>query len=334
MKILVFIGLILLSCSPKVAKTPTENSKKNANNKIRLIIDTDANNELDDQHALAYAFNNQDIFDIEGITINNTRYGDGIEGHYQEAMRILKLCNEDKNIPVFKGASGLFSDIVSHVNENEFDGKDAVDFIIAQAKLKDERKLVLLPVGKLTNIALALRRAPEIRDRITVVWLGSNYPEPGEYNLDNDTTSVNPVIQSGVPFEMVVVRYDKPSGTGAVSITREEINSKMPGKGVVAKGAVEGRHGGEFKTFGDYSVNLFEHAQMHGNPPARSLFDMAAVAVLKNPTWAQKVKIPAPQLSGNSWIVKDKAKHSIWIWENFKRDAIIEDMFRGLNKKK
>ena len=34
--------------------------------KMKIIIDTDANNELDDQHALAYAFLNSDVFDVVG----------------------------------------------------------------------------------------------------------------------------------------------------------------------------------------------------------------------------------------------------------------------------
>ena len=38
--------------------------------KTKILFDTDANNELDDQHALAYLlFNGQD-FEVEGITVN------------------------------------------------------------------------------------------------------------------------------------------------------------------------------------------------------------------------------------------------------------------------
>ena len=61
-----------------------------------------------------------------------------------------------------------------------------------------EQKLVLLPVGKLTNIALALEKAPDISERVRIVWLGSNYPEPGEYNLVNDIPSMNYIIEKGI----------------------------------------------------------------------------------------------------------------------------------------
>ena len=44
-----------------------------ANDKrIRIILDTDTNNELDDQHAIAYLLVNQTVFDIEGLTVNKT----------------------------------------------------------------------------------------------------------------------------------------------------------------------------------------------------------------------------------------------------------------------
>jgi len=302
--------------------------------KIRLIIDSDANNELDDQHALAYAFFSRDVFDLEGITINNTRNGGTLKGHYDEAVRVAKLCNAYNDIKIYKGASGNYSDIQNHVNEDNFDGKEAVDFIIKSAKSDDTRQLVLLPIGKLTNIALALKKAPEIASKIRIVWLGSNYPDAGEYNLDDDTTSVNPVIQSQAPFEMAVVRNGKPSGTAAVSVTPSDINARLKGKGIKVAEPVEGRHGSSFTNFGDYSADLFAHADLHGNPPSRALYDMAAVAIVKNPDWAVKRTINAPTLSGNKWIDNTRSTRKIGIWENFKKENILADFYKTVEKSK
>lgn len=320
----IFLAGVLFACQPAPKQAETA--------KIKILIDTDANNELDDQHALAYAFLNSDVFDVVGITVNNTRNGDGIQGQYDEAQRIIRLFNLDGKVPLFKGADKSFVEIVPHISDSIYDGKPAVDFIIAEAmKMKDE-KLVLIPVGKLTNIALALTKEPQIAEKVRIVWLGSNYPGAGEYNLDNDTTSVNPVIESGAPFEMVTVRWGEPSGTAAVSVTREEILTAMKGKGIKSNAEITGRHGGTFTCFGDYSVNLFEHAEMHGNPPTRALFDMAAVAVVKNPGWAQKTEIPAPKLKGTEWIDRPENQHKIVIWENFNRDAIVNDLFELMEK--
>jgi purine nucleosidase len=135
-----------------------------------------------------------------------------------------------------------------------------------------------------------------------VVWLGSNYPEPGEYNQDNDEPSLNYILETDVDFEIALVRYGKPSGTDAVRATLDEIRKIMPGQGPRVDPPVTGRHGGQFTNFGDYSVNLFEHIDLHGNPPSRALFDMAAVAIVKNPAWAKAVTLPAPILKDGKWV--------------------------------
>jgi inosine-uridine nucleoside N-ribohydrolase len=191
---------------------------------------------------------------------------------------------------------------------------------------------VLIAVGKLTNIALAVMKDTAIASRVRVVWLGSNYPEPGEYNQDNDTAALNYLLDSNVPFEMVTVRYGKPSGTDAVKVTREEIRQRMPRKGPQAVQAVMGRHGAAFTTFGDYSVNLFEHVELHGTPPTRSLFDMAAVAVVKNSSWASRREVPAPILVNNQWVERPTNRRMITLWENFDRSAIMQDFFQTMTQ--
>ena len=324
-----FLSLIILSTF-----FACQNSQKQIveKEKIKILIDTDANNELDDQHALAYAFLNEEIFDVVGVTVNNTRNGDGIQGQYDEAERIIKLFNKLDEVPLFKGAEKNYVDISPTISQPNFDGHEAVDFIISEAmKVKDE-KLILVPVGKLTNIALAFLKEPKIINKVRVVWLGSNYPEPGEYNLANDTTSVNPVIESGAPFEMVTVSYGKPSGSDAVRITPAQVDENLRGKGPVSNYSITGRHGGEFNNFGEYSADLFAHIDLHGNPPSRAMFDMVALAVIKNESWGQKTEIPAPRLVGKGWVDQPNNSNKIIVWENFNGEAIVGDLFDLMEK--
>lgn len=301
--------------------------KKEKTERIKILIDSDANNELDDQHALAYAFLNRDIFEVVGVTVNNTRNGSGIQAQYDEAERIIELFSLEGKVPLYMGADKSFDEIAPTIKQASFDGQPAVDFIIQEALKMENEKLVLVPIGKLTNIALAFLKEPKIIDKVRVVWLGSNYPDPGEYNLDNDITSVNPVIESGVEFEMVTVRYLKPSGTAAVSVTPDEMEANMKGKGPVSVNPITGRHGGEFIRFGDYSAHLFAKAEMYGNPPSRALFDMVVLAILKKKEWGEKKEIPAPKLIGNVWEEQMNTSNKIVIWENFDRDAIVNDLF-------
>jgi len=323
--------LLLAAC-----QTPTDESQgmeeETSQNKIPVLFDTDANNELDDQHAMAYLLYNGDVFDVKGITVNRTFNGGGVAKHKEEAERILQLSGLEDEFTVHIGADSAFEVIRSELSEPNFDGAEAVNLIIEQARAMQEDTLILLPVGKLTNIALALEKAPDIADKVRIVWLGSNYPEPGEYNQINDTAALNYLLDTEVDFEIVTVRYGKPSGTDAVRVTPSDAQQRLAGKGIEVSAPVTGRHGGTFTNFGDYAVNLFEHIDLHGDPPSRALFDMVAVAILKNPDWGETTDIPAPKLVNGEWVERPDNPRTITLWENFDAEAILEDFYETVEE--
>ena len=297
---------------------------------IPVIFDTDANNELDDQHALAYLLLNDQTFNVLGVTVNATYSGGEIDEHVKEAQRVVDLVDWKEKVAVIKGANGDFQEIRDQLDQEVFDGSEAVDFIIQEAMKKRKEPLVLLPVGKLTNVALALEKEPSIANKVRIVWLGGNYPDPGEYNLENDTASLNYILKTEAPFEMVTVRYGQTSGTGYVMIKRRNIYARMPGSGPVVDELVSGRHGGTFNCFGDYSVDLFRNIDDLENGCFRSLFDMAAVAIVKDPSWAESFEIPSPLYINDEWVEQSGNRRMITVWENFNREAIISDFYGTL----
>lgn len=298
--------------------------------KLRIIIDSDTNNELDDQHAIAYALFNGDVFDIEGITVNKTLNGGDVASQKAEAVRVVKLCGLYPQIKVYKGANDSYTNIVEHLNESDFDGAEAVNFIIEQANSKDSRKLIIIPVGKLTNIALAIKKDPDIIPKIKVLWLGTNYPtDTPEYNFNSDISAINPVLESAVEFEIAVVGNDTETGTASVKVSTEKIRKTMPGLGPKVN-PVEGRHGGTFTAFGDYSVNLFENTK----DSYRSLYDVAAYAITKNSDWAIPVEISAPKFIDNHWVNQPENSRKIIIWDNFDQQKIIDDFFISMKNYK
>jgi hypothetical protein len=242
----------------------------------------------------------------------------------------MKLCQVANKIPLFRGAGKSFLDIEKDLSVDQFDGYKAVNIIIDEAKKHTKNKLVVIAVGKLTNIALALKKAPSISNNIRVVWLGGNYPEPGEYNLENDIPSMNFILGTNVDFEMVTVRYGKPSGTDAVSVTKEEVLKHMKGVGPKIETPIIGRHGGAFYRFGDYSIDLFEHVEYYGTPPSRALFDMAAVAIVKNPAWAKSSILPCPVMIDKKWVAQPNNSRKIILWEDFDKEKIINDFYQSM----
>lgn len=297
--------------------------------KMPVIFDTDANNELDDQHALAYLLFNGNTFEVLGVTVNATSNGGDIDSHFAEAERVIKLCDLDKQILLKKGANGDFEEIEDELSNDAFDGSEAVNFIISQANSQMDSKLIVLAVGKLTNVALAVKKDSSIVNKIRLVWLGANYPEPGEYNLENDIPAMNFLLKTDLHFEMVTVRYGKTTGTDAVRMNKMEVK-KMAGLGPHIQDPVEGRHGGKYNNFGDYAINLFENIKYYGDPMSRALFDMAAVAIIKNPSWAKSSSIPAPKMVNKEWVDQPSNKREIMIWENFRAEIIMKDFYNTL----
>jgi inosine-uridine nucleoside N-ribohydrolase len=306
----IFMGVLLNSCG--------------SNERIPVILDTDTNNELDDQHAIAYMTFNDDLFDIRGITTNRTWGGGPVEEHTKEARRIVHLCDADGRIQVISGANGNYYSLKDSLENPDYDGKKAVEFIIQQAQnMPEGKKLVLIPIGKITNIALAFKKDPSIVEKVRVVWLGSNWPGPGEYNMDNDTSAVNPVIESGVEMWICTVA----GGTAEVKTTRKEITNKLSGQGKQVE-PIEGRHGGSFNRLGDYLVNLWENVKEE----SRALYDMAAVATVKNPQWAEATVIYGPRLINGEWTTDVQAKDSVIFFRNYDVDAVMNDFWKTMEK--
>ena len=88
-----------------------------------------------------------------------------------------------------------------------------------------------------------------------------------------------------------------------------------------------------FTNFGNYALNLFQKIELHGDPPSRALFDVVAVAILKNPEWGTSMSIPAPIMIDEKWQDRQNNKRNIVIWENFDEDAILKDFYSTLSSK-
>ena len=296
--------------------------------KYDIILDTDANNELDDQHAIAYMLFNQKFFNILGITVNETFGGNKLKYHVLEAQRIVDLCGYNNKIRVIPGASKNYELIKNKITRKKFDGHKAVNFIIENANQVKNEKLIIVAIGKLTNVALALKKDPEIAKKIKLIWLGSNFPKKGEYNLINDPGSLKPIIQNqNLEFEIVTVRYGEKTGSDYVKVNVDEIKEFMNNFKRKIKVPIEGRHGGEFYSFGQYSLNLF----INYGYKERPLFDLCALSIIKNPSFAEKKVIEKVDFDGTNWNFNGLKNRKIVFWENFSKELILEDFFNSFN---
>ncbi|KQV53135.1 nucleoside hydrolase [Pelomonas sp. Root1217] len=89
------------------------------------------------------------------------------------------------------------------------DPRHAVAFIVQTLREREAGTVTLCPLGPLTNIALALRQAPDIAARIRrIVLMGGGFFEGGnvtpsaEFNIYVDPQAAHEVFTSGVPITM------------------------------------------------------------------------------------------------------------------------------------
>ena len=91
-------SVIALAACATLSATPLWS--QSAKSLTPVLIDSDANNELDDQHAIAYMLFSGDAFDVEGISVNRTRSGGDIEMQAREAERIVQFAGLARVFPV------------------------------------------------------------------------------------------------------------------------------------------------------------------------------------------------------------------------------------------
>lgn len=164
--------------------------------KIRVIIDTDAKNEVDDQFAIVQAVLSQS-FDLRGIVaahFGEEKSATSMMDSYDEINKVLSLMKLTGKFVVKKGAGKA---LLNEINPQVSDGAK----LIVEEAMKDDGPLYIAFMGAITDMASAILMEPEILKKdIKVVWIGGgNYPlGRWEYNLKNDVIAANVVFKSGI----------------------------------------------------------------------------------------------------------------------------------------
>ena len=184
----------------------------------KIIFDTDPGS--DDAMALMLALNSPEL-DVRAITVvpGNVTASQGLEN----ALRMVSLARRC-DIPVAAGAqhplfqklitaefwhgkNGL-ADIELPPSKCKVDSRFGPDLIIELVHAAPH-EITLLPVGPLTNIALAVEKDPSIVDLVKEVILmggsisGGNVNAAAEANIYNDPEAAQIVFQAGWPVTMV-----------------------------------------------------------------------------------------------------------------------------------
>jgi len=177
---------------------------------IPVIFDTDIGDDIDDALALALALQSPEL-DVRLVTT----VVDDVDSRTRLAWKELGLYGRH-DVAVATGAAQPFLDPRRDDKAAQFRlltvddtvperaHRRAAD-VIVETLMASPEKMTVIPVGPLTNIALALRLEPHIKDKIErIVLMGGafrmNYPE---YNIQRDRVAADMVFSSGVPITAV-----------------------------------------------------------------------------------------------------------------------------------
>ena len=187
----------------------------------KIIIDTDPGQ--DDAVAILLALASPDDLEVLGIT--------AVAGNVplpltqKNARIVCELAGKPETL-VFAGCDAPIARklvTAEHVHgKTGLDGptlpdptiplqdQHAVDFIIETLRAEEEGTVTLCPLGPLTNIAVALKRAPDIAERIQeIVLMGGAYFEVGnitpaaEFNIYVDPEAAKKVFACGAPITVM-----------------------------------------------------------------------------------------------------------------------------------
>lgn len=302
--------------------------------KIRVIVDTDAACEADDPFAIAHALMSPKLI-VKGIIAEHFKEAGSMERSFREIVTILDCMDID--VPVLKGQEGPLSDeevdmsgarvSQSGKEQSNFGHSDrlgentseAVRFIIDEALREDEKPLFILCQGAITNVAKALLVEPRIKDKITVIWIGTHGEAPckapfTEFNATNDLKAANIVLQSGIDLWLV------PSHVYiTVNIGLAEIQRRIRPCGRI------GEH--LFRNMVDYNMSQFA-GWTQGE--SWSLGDSPAIALAINPGCGHYHYAKAPLVAEDTSSEVKEDNPTIRIYTDVDSRYVLEDFIAKL----
>ncbi|WMT86089.1 nucleoside hydrolase [Pelagibacterium sp. 26DY04] len=187
----------------------------------KIIIDTDPGQ--DDAVAILLALASPEEIDVAGIVAVAGNVG--LAQNAKNALKVVELSGR-RDVAVYAGcAPPMMRELITaeHVHgQTGLDGPDlpepklrleaqhGVDFIIDTIRREPEKTVTLCALGPLTNLAMALIKAPDIAERIEeIVLMGGAYFEVGnitpaaEFNVYVDPEAAKTVFACGAPITMM-----------------------------------------------------------------------------------------------------------------------------------
>jgi purine nucleosidase len=197
---------------------------------IPVVLSTDVGNEIDDQWAIVYLLCNP-AFEVKGILSTHapTIRPPAARTSFLVLRDIVeRRLNMHTHPPLVEGANEPLANRRTPVKSA------ASQFLVKMSKdFSSNRRLNVLAIGAVTDVASAILEDPDIANRIQVVDMGFNdWPDGGdEFNVANDVAAMQVVLDSGVPL---VVGCGEVCKRG-LAVTYEQAREKLSKRGPIGQ---------------------------------------------------------------------------------------------------
>ncbi|MDR0909217.1 MAG: nucleoside hydrolase [Spirochaetaceae bacterium] len=174
---------------------------------VRVITDTDAKNEADDQFCIVQTLLSPKVDNVGFIAAHFGlwHYEDSMMRSYRELEKVFDIMGFDKKDMIFKVADKPLAPTASPYYLPKPEDSEGARLIIREAMKDDPRPLFVTFLGPITDLASAYLIEPRIAGRLTAIWIGGGkYPEGGlEFNGNNDIAAANVIFGSNIDLWQV-----------------------------------------------------------------------------------------------------------------------------------
>lgn len=286
--------------------------------KKKVVLDTDAFNEIDDQFAIAacYFSKKEELAAVYAEHYSHDWFPDhalGMEKSYEEICKVLALCNKEHTVPILRGSKTTIDATNAPVQS------EAAEHLIKLAKESDEI-IYVLAIGAITNITSAIMLDPSIKDKICVIWLACcdfTCVTPLDYNLEQDYKAGQILFDSGVPLIIVPANWVTYALKADIDFVGELKGHNPACDYLWELGDTAYRKAGSYSEW------------------RRTIWDLGAPAVLDTPEHMKYDIIPCPILNDEKQFAFDDSRHEIVWLTKMDRDPIMNylwDVLKGGNK--
>lgn len=284
---------------------PTLATEWAGNARAKLILDTDSANEIDDMYAIVRVLN-QEKFDVLGL--NSTQWL-----HYlgdPKSVQASQLVNEELLRLVGR------TELKSHLGSEQPMGKPwggddpkdspAAQFIIKQARaLPAGERLYVVCLGATTNLATAIKLAPEITPKIRAYLMGFRYDaatgvwNKSEFNVRRDLNAADFLLNC----EDLELHIMSATVSRVFTFERDDTFRRHQTMGKL----------------GEYLTRKWK--ARFANSATWVMWDLALVEALVRPELADEIQVDAPP---------ENTRRKVWMYDSIQVQAMRDDYWNAV----